>query len=77
MALETITTPDEDRDERFIARVTESFEQPGQWYWCVVDTTRGEGPEAVVESGYRGTDESAGTAGLAALIRRRATEDPK
>ena len=73
MTLESITSPDEGRDERFVARVTESFERRGQWYWCVVDT----GPDDVVESGYRDTDESAGTAALAALIRWRATEDSK
>lgn len=66
--------------ERYSARILESFERPGQWYWHVIDDglpgELGENTGDIVESGYRDTEKGAETAALSALIRWRSKEEP-
>jgi hypothetical protein len=59
---------------RFQARVVESYERPGWWYWHVIDTSRGASTEAIAESRYRTSEKSAEAAVFSALIRAWAQE---
>ncbi|KXO91093.1 Uncharacterised protein (plasmid) [Tsukamurella tyrosinosolvens] len=64
--------------EKYSAAILPSFEQPGQWFWQVLENgpagSLGENTGTVVESGYRSSEKGAETAALAALIRWRSTE---